>query len=163
MKTLFLMRHAHARQEEAGGGDHDRPLDERGRREATQMARRIAAAGPTPELIVCSSARRTRETAELVAAAWTGVPAVVAEPRLYHAAVADLLQAVVGLPPDADRALLIGHNPGLQEFVAELTGAAEAFPTASVALLELDGAWAEFGAASRVSLSALWRPDDRDG
>ena len=172
MSTLLIMRHAKSSHEEPAGGDHARPLDEQGRRDAPAMARRVAAAGLLPDRILCSTARRARETAELFVTATGYAGPVDFHPRLYHADVETLLEFVTLAAADRERVLLVGHNPGLQELVALLTGHSDAFPTAAIAVVELpdgqpslpDGQPSQTAPESadraKTPLVALWRPDD---
>lgn len=121
MKRLFLLRHAKAAPDD-GGGDHERPLAERGRRDAPQMGREIARQGYLPDLILCSTARRTAETLELVLPFLVPAPVTRLEPGLYHAEANIILDRVARLEESAGAALFVGHNPGLEDLAAHLAG-----------------------------------------
>ncbi|GAB7029255.1 histidine phosphatase family protein [Streptomyces sp. NPDC021749] len=152
--------------------DHERPLGKRGRRDAPAVGRRLLADGCVPDLVLCSTARRTRETWELVAAELGARPEVVFEPRVYGASTAELLDVLREVPEQRGTVLLIGHQPGVQDLVLSLVGEGEGeggrgeggerggseatggdeealarvrakFPTSGVALLGLPGAWAD--------------------
>ncbi|MFC3074057.1 SixA phosphatase family protein [Shinella pollutisoli] len=152
MKRLLLLRHAKSAWPE-GVADRDRPLGERGRRDAPRIGAHIAAAGLRPDFALVSSARRTRETWALVEPALGGsCPARLAD-SIYEAAPPAILAAVRAAPEEGDTLLVVGHNPGLQDTALLLApqGAAEAlarlatkYPTAGLAVIAFDiGKWAD--------------------
>jgi phosphohistidine phosphatase len=127
---LVLIRHAKSDWGDPGLPDHDRPLNDRGRRDAPRMAGRLAATGFRPAVILSSTALRARTTAEAFAAA-LGV-AVTEEPDLYGAAPATLLAVAAG--SGARSVVLVAHNPGMAELAGALSGGAIAeMPTCAVA------------------------------
>lgn len=147
MKTLLLLRHAKSSWNNPAIRDYERPLTARGRDAATSMGRLLAERGLRPDLIVSSPARRARETCERVLPELGEAPAVRVEERLYMAETPTLLRVVRSLAEDADTVLLIGHNPGIERFAAQLAGSAAAdtrqrmarkFPTAALAVLRFD-------------------------
>ena len=151
-RRLVLLRHAKSDWPDVA--DHDRPLAKRGRRDAPVIGRWLGTSGYVPDAVVCSTARRARETWELVAtglaAAAPGpshVPAVRYEPRVYEATVLGLLMLVREFDPAWRTALIVGHNPGLAELTVGLASpdspSPQAFPTAAVAVLGLPGSWSE--------------------
>jgi len=155
-RTLVLMRHAKSDWPD-GVPDHERPLGDRGRRDAPAMGRWLSEAGLGLDHVACSTALRTRETWELVRAEIDADPPAVYEPRLYGASIHDLLDVIGGVPADAGTALLVGHNPGLEYLVLTLGGGVpsderdetrEKFPTAAVAVFEWQGDWDQFTAGS---------------
>lgn len=142
MKTLLLARHAKSDWGFSGVADHDRPLNARGRRDAPVMARRLADDGVDLDHIVSSSAVRARSTADEYAAAF-GI-AVVDESLLYAASARSILAIAAALPEDSSVAMLVGHNPGMSDAVAELTGEHTQLPTCAVAECAVDvGSWDE--------------------
>lgn len=146
MKTLLLARHAKSDWGVPNLADHDRPLNARGRRDAPAMAERLLAEGVPLELVVTSTALRARTTAAEYAAAYgleAGV-AFVEEPELYAASAAGILLVASRLPDASAAAMLVGHNPGMGDAVAELTGDFVDLPTCAVAecRVEVDS-WAE--------------------
>lgn len=142
MKTLMLARHAKSDWDVAGLRDHDRPLNARGRRDAPAMAQRLVAEGLEVQRIVSSPAIRARSTAEAYTTAF-GL-SVVEEAALYAASARTILQIAAGLPDDVEVAMLVGHNPGMADAVAELTGSFVEFPTCAVAECAIEaGSWAE--------------------
>jgi phosphohistidine phosphatase len=147
MKTLILMRHAKAGWVEPGMDDHDRPLNKRGGSAVPVMARWMEERGLHPDRILCSSARRTRETAALMREAVPSLPAPEISAGLYLASPGALRQHLTGLPGECNCAVVIGHEPGLSSFLRTLGGntaapdqrrAYDHFPTAAMAVLEVD-------------------------
>ncbi|MDL4773342.1 SixA phosphatase family protein [Actinomadura xylanilytica] len=142
MPTLIVLRHAKAA---AGPGlaDIERPLTERGRRDAAAAGEWLRADGRTvPGLVLCSTAVRTRETLGLLA-----LDAEVShEPRIYGNDADDLLALIretAAREPEPRMLLLIGHNPSVHQLVHDLTGnAPDSFPTCALAVVELPGDWA---------------------
>ena len=149
MNRLMLLRHAKSSWDEPEMDDHDRPLAPRGRKAASKMATWIATAKVRPDLIVCSSAARAVQTMKPVADALEGVPTAV-EDGLYTFDAAELVPRIRELPASTTTVLLIGHNPALQDLTLRLAAEGqllervrEKFPTAALAILELDRAWTE--------------------
>ncbi len=135
MKVLHLLRHAKSDWSDACRSDHDRPLNERGRRARRDVAR-LVASWPI-DLVVCSTARRARATAKPVVAALE-CP-VEFEDALYMAGAADdVLSVVTSLPGDAEAVMLVGHNPWIEEFTALLCGWSPRYPTAALGSIVLD-------------------------
>ena len=161
MHTLLVLRHA-----QAGGapGVHDtaRPLTGRGRRDAERAGRWLLARDTAPDWVVCSPARRARETWERVnaalGAAAPAAGAVIYEPRVYDAGVQDLLDLVNEQPEEARTVLLVGHNPAALHLAAGLTGRPDlAFPAGALAVIGCATTWAAItpGAGELV---ARWAP-----
>lgn len=147
MKTLLLLRHAKSSWDDPGVSDAERPLTGRGQKAAARMGRLLAERGLSPDLILCSTARRARETCDGVAPALASDPDLHFEKQLYLADPATLLRLVQHLPDGAEAALVIGHNPGLERFAARLVGSASGdalqrmggkFPTAALAVFRFD-------------------------
>lgn len=155
MKTLILMRHAKSSWKDRTITDHERPLKKRGRLAAPVMGRWLLEQGLRPEAILCSSARRARETLELMRKAAPSLPEPAILPALYEAGPSSLLEQLRRLPDDRRSALLLGHQPALGELMRLLTRdvheredrrAFERFPTAAIAVLEADiTTWARLG------------------
>ncbi len=121
MKRLLILRHAKAEKPQLGQADFDRPLTQRGRVDATRLGAMLTAIDHLPQAILASPAKRTRQTAELVAQA-SGVADehIHWQPEFYHADLQTILDAVQTLPDTVDVALVVGHNPTMEEFVAAL-------------------------------------------
>lgn len=149
MKTIFLLRHAKSSWDDASRDDHDRPLNQRGDRAASLVAQFLRQEGLIPDLILCSTARRTRETlARLQAVLGDDHPALI-EPDLYLAAADTLFDRLRKVGEDANSVLLIGHNPGLEDLAATLIEPratpleeklAAKFPTAGFAVIRVPAA-----------------------
>ncbi|MEV7632482.1 histidine phosphatase family protein [Microbacterium sp. NPDC089318] len=153
MKTLLLARHAKSDWGDPSVRDHDRPLNARGLRDAPAMASRLREERVRLQHIVSSTALRARTTADEYAAAFH--LEVADEPALYAASSRTILAVAAHLPDEADVAMLVGHNPGMTDAVAELTGEFVELPTCTVAecAAEVDS-WAELieGSARLVSV-----------
>lgn len=155
MKHLYLMRHAKSSLRQAGAADHERPLDPRGRQAATLMGDHLLRLGTPPDLVLSSTARRARETCELVAARFGAVPVRYSD-KLYLASAGALLKSLRRLPGEPAAVLVIGHNPGLQELALSLAAKGDPallarlkakFPTGAVTLIEFAAKrWVEAGA-----------------
>ncbi len=159
-RRLVVLRHAKSAWPDVP--DSERPLAPCGRREAPAAGRWLREADCVPDLVVCSSARSTRETWDLVAAELGAAPApVIYEARLYGASAGDLLGVVREVPAQVRTLMLIGHNPGVQELVLLLAGEADGyvleqtrtkFPTSAIAVLRAPGPWGSLEAgASRLT------------
>jgi phosphohistidine phosphatase len=122
MLTLSLLRHAKSSWKDPSLPDHDRPLNTRGMAEAPVMGQEIAKHGLDPDLVLCSSARRTRDTLQLVLPELKAEPKILYEDDLYHASPAEMLDRLHELGSEIGQVLLIGHNPGLQAFALDLIG-----------------------------------------
>lgn len=152
LRRLVVLRHAKSAWP-TGVPDHERPLAPRGRRDAPAAGRALAEADCLPDLALCSTAVRARQTWELAAEQWGTPPPVRLDERLYGADVPELLEAVREVPDQVRTLLLIGHNPGLEELVLELAGdglddaldeVRTKFPTSAVAILAWHGnSWQE--------------------
>ncbi|MFO7482053.1 SixA phosphatase family protein [Oceanibaculum nanhaiense] len=155
MKTLYLLRHAKSSWDDPGLKDEERPLNERGFRAATVMGLYFAQCGFRPDVILCSTARRALETLDQVRPRLAGKPALTIDKAIYRADSAALLALVRDLPETAGSALIVGHNPALEEFALSLAGSgakelrasmAEKYPTGALAVLSLSQQpWAETG------------------
>ncbi|MBL1376586.1 SixA phosphatase family protein [Zobellella iuensis] len=134
MKLLTLVRHAKSSWDDASLADLDRPLGERGRKDLPLMAPFAATRLPPVDLLLCSPARRTRDTARAFAAA-LGYPAsgMALDAGLYEASGASLLRLLQRQPASVGHLLLVGHMPGLGELSRMLCGGPDdKFPTCAV-------------------------------
>jgi phosphohistidine phosphatase len=138
--SLYVLRHAKAASEAPpGGGDHERPLRPRGKRAAREVGRFLTRLAEVPQLILSSTAARARATAELAGdeGGWDSVPLRLSR-AIYEAAPEALLGVIKAGGVEADRLLLVGHQPGLSQLIAELTGSEPAFPTAALARIDFE-------------------------
>ncbi len=121
MKRLYLIRHAKSSWDDPRLPDFERPLNDRGKRDAPRTGRRLAQAGHRPDLMLSSPAKRAFGTAKRVARALGFRKGDIArDTRLYHADESQLLQVVQAQPDEATSIMLFGHNPGLTEFATLL-------------------------------------------
>lgn len=171
-RTILLLRHAKSAWDDAGQPDHDRPLSRRGERAARTMADHLAACGPRPDLILCSTAARTRQTlAPLLRALGKPGPPISLERELYLASEDALLERLRALPDEVGTILLIGHNDGIGFLAgalagpgpaAALTALREKYPTGALTTLRLPrGSWRDLEAGT-CELLAFVRPRDFD-
>ena len=157
--TLVLFRHAKSAWPDVA--DHDRPLARRGIEAAPVMGRWLRDAGLVPGQVLCSTARRARDTWQFAQPGLAATPPVTFDARIYGAAATDLLALVREVPPATGTLLLLGHNPAIEDLALLLAtapasaagrGAAGAtpgdldrmrskFPTAAIAVLESPGTW----------------------
>lgn len=165
-RTLVVLRHSKAANP-IGVADRDRPLSDRGRRDAAAAGRLLAEAGLAPDLVLCSPALRTRQTLEELAFD-SGVVHDF-DRRLYSADVETLFQVISEVPDEVRTVLLVGHNPAVHQLVHDLTGGApEGFPTTALAVLRFaagtgtgtgdDPGWPGVRFAERCLLESLSVP-----
>src|SRR5260370_2085007 len=134
MKTLFLIRHAKSSWDDPALSDKDRPLGDRGRRDAPKMGKRLAEHDVKLDLILWSPARRALTTAEIIAKKLDyKLKDIVVDDRLYAGAVHDLLNVIHKLGDKLERVMLFGHNPELTEFAHRLSSEITHMPTCAVA------------------------------
>jgi phosphohistidine phosphatase len=143
VSRLYLLRHAKSSWEDPGLADHDRPLALRGRKAAKALGAYLREHDIEPELVLCSSAARTRETLERV-----GLTGQI-EDALYGAGASALLARLHEVPDAVASVMLIGHNPGMQQLAFALAGLDDKFPTAALATLECGG-WSDLQRAELV-------------
>ncbi|MBP7862501.1 histidine phosphatase family protein [bacterium] len=135
MLNLYLLRHAKSSWDSPNLSDFDRPLNERGKRTAPFMGEVFAKKNCPLDLVICSPAKRTRETCDLfLQAAKLDVP-VDYEDGIYEASLRSLMNIVKRQDSEAKKILMIGHNPGFGELLYALSGTREHFPTATLASL----------------------------
>jgi phosphohistidine phosphatase len=170
-RRLMLLRHAKSAWPD-DVADHERPLAGRGRRDAPAAGRWLRASGNVPDLVLCSTARRARETWELAQEGLRASPATAYEQRVYRASSADLLTLARQAAHETTSLLIVGHDPAIQALTLELAagqpagGEASAldrvrakFPTAAIAVLAFDGAWPDLG-PGQARLEDFVRPAD---
>jgi phosphohistidine phosphatase len=157
-RQLFLLRHAKSSWDEPSLADHDRPLAPRGRKAAKRIGTHVRHQQIRIALVLCSSARRARQTLDLVAP--PGEARI--ERELYGATAAELLERLRRVPDDVDAVMLIGHEPAIRDLAVGLAGSASEltgrkFPTAALATLTFTGPWSAL-APDRAELAAFVRP-----
>jgi phosphohistidine phosphatase len=173
-KKLVLLRHAKSAWPDVP--DHERPLARRGQRDAPAMGRWLRAAGYLPDQVLCSTARRARETWQLTRDGLGASPPVSFDARVYQASAVQLLDLIRRAPPAARTLLIIGHDPAIPELAHMLAAAAsparpgaesqaaspamsDRIPTAAIAVLELTGNWEQLAPGS-ARLTSFVTPRD---
>jgi phosphohistidine phosphatase len=136
-RTLLLMRHAKSSWDNPAWTDHDRPLNDRGDRDAPRMAEVLKERGLIPSRIVSSTANRAKTTAEIVAKSIGFTGEIVLEPRLYLASPADWDVIVKQLPDEHETVLCVGHNPGIEQVLRKWSGEEIEMPTAAIAIVDV--------------------------
>jgi phosphohistidine phosphatase len=165
MKRLLLLRHAKSSWDDPALPDRERPLAPRGHRAAERMAKHLRSNVPNADLVLCSSALRTRETMARMSGAF-GEPEVVVEDELYAASDDELLERLRGVAETSETVALIGHNPGIGDLASALAGRGDdldrmrsKFPTGALAVLEFDGRWERLAPGGAV-LASFVTPKD---
>jgi phosphohistidine phosphatase len=171
MKTLVLMRHAKSAWDNADLPDIERPLSPRGQKAAPLVGERLKKAGYHPDVILCSTARRTRETLDLITLSLPKKAKVQYLKELYMAVPREMLNLIAKTPDSAQTVMLVGHNPGIGSLAGWLAGEGDSellskirrkFPTAAAAVITFDVTrWSEVAGEGGV-LAAFLRPRDAD-
>lgn len=148
-RTLVLLRHAKA-DRPAGLADVDRPLTDRGHADASAAGAWLASHGHVPDLVICSPAKRTRQTWHGVALALPTAPSVQYERRAYQGGAQDLLSLVTGAETEVGTVLVIGHNPAVSLLSGLLdpsggAGDSDGLRTCGLAVHQVPGGWHECG------------------
>jgi len=169
LKRIFLLRHAQAEGQDPAGSDFERPLTERGQAAAAAVGAYMARVGWRPAAVLCSPARRARETWDALARDWPAPRPSAENAELYEAGPAQVVACLHHVPADADSVLVVGHNPAIQQAALDLAGGGNTaayaqmkarFPTAGLALLEADVAdWSELHPGG-ADLRAFVGPED---
>ena len=159
MKTLLLLRHAKSDWSNPQVADHDRPLNKRGKRDAPRMGRLLQDENLLPDLILTSTAKRTRQTVQAMVEAGSYTGKVKARQALYLTGPEAYIEVLRGVPDKYRRVMVVGHNPGLEELLEQLTGTGIILPTAALAQVELPVTqWRELGEETKGKLKGVWRP-----
>lgn len=147
-RTLLLLRHAKSSWEH-DVEDHRRPLNERGRRDAVAVGRLLASRRAWCDLVVCSTARRARQTWDGAVLGGATTREIELTDDLYEAPVSRVRALVAGLPDAAGVVLLVGHGPGLPGLVEDLGGTVgRKYATSGLATLLVTGTWSSIGPES---------------
>ena len=162
MKTLLLLRHAKSSWDDPSQDDHDRPLNQRGYLEAPRIGSLIQEKGLVPDLAIASTARRAKDTADLVLRACGYAGDLKLEPGLYGADYKLFTQLIQALPEKAACVLLVGHNPDIEDLIQRLTGERIAIATATLAQVRLPlETWRDIGQIdshkNKADLAGLWQ------
>lgn len=173
MHQLIFLRHAKAEAAAKGQSDHDRALTEKGRAAAGKIGKAMRRSGLAPEVVLVSTATRTRQTLEELenTPVWDEWPNIDSLPQLYMATPPQILGALRDLPETVRSAIVIGHNPGLHELALSLAGSSrpdeataridDAYPTATLAEFLVTTPWRQLAPGS-ASLKRFLLPKDLD-
>lgn len=154
--TLILLRHA--KSDWSGHeGDHDRPLAKRGRRQAPEAGRWLAANVDSIDLAVVSTANRARSTWDLASDELDEPPKTRFDDDAYAVSADDLLDMVRSFDEALNTVVLVGHNPGIEELAEILTAGRVPMPTSALAVIEINSTWDGAGRAPGI-LRAAGRP-----
>ena len=169
MKRLLLLRHAKSSWSQPDVDDHERPLNKRGEKAAKRIGRWLREEGVTPDLVLCSTARRTRQTLDLLLPFAGRPPTVEMAPGFYMAAAPSLLERLQAVAAGIGCVLAIGHNPGFEQLARLLVGKgdkavlaqlAAKYPTGALADIRFDAPrWRTIG-PRQGELAAFIRPKD---
>lgn len=159
---LLILRHAKSSWATNAADDWERPLTDRGVRDATAIGQLLRRLNLVPDLIIASDAVRAQTTAQITAEA-AGYPRkIVLSPALYHSTPAAILDVLSEAPdPTAAVVMIVAHNPGLEELVVQLTGQHVGLSTATLVHVELPIArWSDVNQSSTATLIDAWHPGD---
>ncbi len=161
MKTLFLLRHAKSSWKKPELSDHERPLNKRGKKEAPKVGEYLHENDWVPDMIICSTARRAQDTAEAVAKTSGFNGKIEPYQDLYMSDPSAYLDILRCMPDEANRVLVVGHNPDIEDLLAVLTDVREHMATAALAVIDLPiSSWNDFNEATDARLQKLWAPRD---
>lgn len=158
-RTLLLLRHAKSGWDDPNLDDHDRPLSKRGKEDAPRMGKLLVDENLIPDLILSSTAKRARRTAERVAdeCGYRGETLTTGE--LYMAGPTEFRRVLTAAGGDHHRVLVVAHNPGIEEFFEELIRRYEPFTTAALAHIELQiDRWDALDGSTIGRLISMWQP-----
>jgi phosphohistidine phosphatase len=163
MKTCLLMRHAKSSWKDLTLPDHDRPLKRRGKRDAPRIGTLLMDQNLIPDTILCSTAKRAHQTVDglLQNCDFEGELNYLEE--LYHADYGTYLEVLSRLPNWIETAMIVGHNPEMDEFLEDVCAVYDHMVTAAIALIQFPvDDWAELSPESQGDLLQLWRPREID-
>ncbi len=163
-KILMIMRHAKSSWSSAATKDHDRPLNNRGIRDAPFMAKYLAENGYRPDLIVSSTALRAKTTAEMFIANHPDLDCEFSLLQdLYHAPPDVYIDVLSQLKSDANTVMFVGHNPGLEYLTQQLSGEYHSMPTSATAIFRIEiEHWSDFDSTqtAKIELIDVLRPKE---
>jgi phosphohistidine phosphatase len=161
MRVLLLLRHAKSSWESAGLADHDRPLNNRGKRDAPRMGKVLLEEGIVPEIIISSSAIRARSTAKKVAKSSRYKGEVIIESSLYSGGPIEYLNVLRRQPDQARTVLMVGHNPDIEQLLEMLTRKEIIMPTCSLAAVNLPvDQWKKLTNSTKAEVRKVWCPKE---
>ncbi|MEM9463183.1 MAG: histidine phosphatase family protein [Myxococcota bacterium] len=160
-RRLIILRHAKSDWNAGASTDHARPLNGRGRKAAPRVGQHLRELGWVPQVVHSSDATRTRQTWERMHPELGGEPEVTFSRTLYLAGEPEIRAVVASLAASVSTAMLIGHNPGWEDAVTELSGVRVSMTTCNAALLTLTApTWADAAKRSGWTLEQMVRPKE---
>ena len=160
---LLVLRHAKSSWADSSRDDWERPLNERGERDAPRVGELVRAVSLVPDLIISSDAVRAATTAQAVAGAAGYSNKIQLAPELYHATPNAIVEVIRTTPDTARTVMIVGHNPGLEDLVGQLTGQRVDLPTAALVHVSLPvDRWRDVELTKNATLVDIWRPRDMD-
>jgi phosphohistidine phosphatase len=163
MKTLIVLRHAKSSWKDNNLADYERPLNKRGKYDAPRMGALLVRQDLVPNLIISSSAKRAATTAKAVAENCGYEDEIQYSRHLYAAWPEAYIEALNDLMSDYPRVMVVGHNPGIEDLVEELTGEWVRMPTAALAQIDLAiGRWSDLALEASGKLVNVWWPKELD-
>lgn len=161
IKLLLILRHAKSSWESAELSDHDRPLNNRGKRDAPRIGRKLLKEGLIPQVIISSSAVRAYSTAEKVAKACGYEDEILVDSSLYGSGYTEYLNVLINQDDNYDIVMLVGHNPHSEQLLEILTGKMVTIPTCAVAYVKLSiSTWKKLNEHTKGELVDIWRPKE---
>jgi len=161
VKKILLMRHAKSSWKDSDLTDHERPLKKRGKKDAEKMGKLLKKKKLIPELILSSTAKRAKQTAEIIVDSCKCKAEIVLLDSLYLAEPSLILETIEDVKDKHKTIMVVGHNPGIEAFLQILDGKVESLPTGSVAYLSAKVKnWKDLAEDDGVKLKKLWRPKD---
>ena len=161
-RILILMRHAKSDWSDGSLSDHDRPLNQRGRRDAPRMADWLKGVDSVPDLILSSTSERTRETAQIMLKQWSESPTVSHTQSLYLAHPKTILETIQDHGDESRCLLVLAHNPGMSYMASTLADKSMDMPTAAAAVFRVRCEWHELRGAGDCELVHFMRPKALD-
>ncbi|MEM7455615.1 MAG: histidine phosphatase family protein [Planctomycetota bacterium] len=163
-RTLLMMRHAKSSWSDGCLADHDRPLNNRGLRDAPRMGRFLDSISLVPDAIISSTANRALTTAKLLSENCGGFNGELVEyEAFYHAPPSIYLERATLLDDSTSIVMFVGHNPGMAEVASMVSENWETMPTAAIARVEFPvDSWVDVQSFSQATLVELWKPKEID-
>lgn len=159
MKQLLLMRHAKSSWKDSSLTDHQRPLNKRGKRDAPKMGLLLNEQGLIPEIILCSTAERAKLTVQYLLESCEFEGDVQYFDALYHADYSTYIEHLSQLPTEIDLAMIVGHNPEMNNFLYTLCDVYEHMPTAAIAHIAfVCQHWSDLDHDFECEVNNLWKP-----
>ena len=161
MKEIFVLRHAKSSWDNVNLSDHDRPLADRGIKDAAKLCAFVKKRGHKLDKVLCSTAKRAKETYDLIADGFNyEIDKTTFTDKLYFGDVTDVIRDLRELDDSLNSILIVGHNPTLHHLVELLTNEQiDRFTTCNLAIISQDGEWITLN-SHKCSLKSLIRPKD---